>query len=59
MASTVVFGTVLADAALVSRVIQLDACEAPPARFAAPASAPSHFYGGPEIRKFSLIVRKS
>ena len=30
---------VLADAALVSRVIQLDACEAPPARFAAPASA--------------------
>ena len=39
MASTVVFGTVLADAALVSRVIQLDACEAPPARFAAPASA--------------------
>ena len=39
MASTVVFGTVLADAALVSRVIQLDACGAPPARFAAPASA--------------------
>ena len=39
----VVFGTVLADAALVSRVIQLDACGhacgAPPARFAAPASA--------------------
>ena len=33
MASTVVFGTVLADAALVSRVIQLDACGAPPARF--------------------------
>ena len=32
MASTVVFGTVLADAALVSRVIQLDACGAPPAR---------------------------
>ena len=39
MASTVVFGTVLADAALVSRVIQIDACGAPPARFAAPASA--------------------
>ena len=59
MAWTVVFATVLADAALVDRVIQIDACEAPPARFAAPASARRGPRAGAEGRARVVVASAS